>query len=439
MERGRTLDLWLALSLVLAVAVGATLSSAWRTQGPAPDFRLTSTGYENGTLGEPQTFALSDYRGKTVVLDFMAVACTTCRTVTEDVLKPLAAEHPDVVILSIDTWSDPGSGNAFGGESDEDIIELQQRTDVPWRHARDTDQVYVKYGAVSLPKLAVVDPDGDLVYAKAGAQDAGDVGDAVRAAKLGAAAPVPALHVGLLGLAFIAGLACVFTPCGIGLLPAYVGLLLESGPGGTGPTGGTGSVNSAGGTPAPAPPSRPTRVARAFTGGLQAALGIVAVYAALAVLFWAFGAALRPWLPWLAPALGLGLAVLGVLAFRGTGWGFLRPKTSTVAGFDARAGFTAFGAAYGLAGFACTGPLFLPILLAGFVEGPLIGLQAFAVYTVAVAGVVIAIAAFVALGQQTRLGLLMTGAPWLHKASAAILVVGGLLVAWYGAHAYGLV
>jgi cytochrome c biogenesis protein CcdA len=367
---------------------------------------------------------LSDYRGKTVVLDFMAVACTTCRAVTEDVLKPLAADHPDVVILSIDTWSDPGSGNAFGGESDEDIIRLQQRTETPWRHARDTDQVYVKYAAVSLPKLAVVDPDGDLVYAKAGAQDADDVEDAVRAAKLGAAAPVPALHVGLLGLAFVAGLACVFTPCGIGLLPAYVGLLLETGPPGT---------------KRAAVPSRPTRVARAFAGGLQAALGIVAAYAALAVLFWAFGAALRPWLPWLAPALGLGLAVLGVLAFRGTGWEFLRPRTSTVAGFDARAGFTAFGAAYGLAGFACTGPLFLPILLAGFVEGPLVGLQAFALYTLAVAGVVVAIAALVALGQQTRLGVLMTGAPWLHKASAAILVVGGLVVAWYGAHAYGLI
>ncbi|MFA5943406.1 MAG: cytochrome c biogenesis protein CcdA [Candidatus Thermoplasmatota archaeon] len=412
----RTLDLWLALALVLAVATGATLASAWRTQGPAPDFALASTGYENGTQGEPQPFRLSDYRGKTVVLDFMAVACTTCRTVTEDVLKPLAAANPDVVILSIDTWSDPGSGNAFGGESDADLVKLQQRTDVPWRHARDTDQVYVKYAAVSLPKLAVVDRDGQLVYAREGLQGADGVADAVQAAELGAAAPIPAIRVGLLGLAFIAGLACAFTPCGIGLLPAYVGLLLERG-------------SSAAG---------PVRVVRALGGGVQAALGIVAVYAALAVLFWAFGAALRPLLPWLAPVLGLGLAVLGVLALRGTNWGFLRPPAS-LAGFDERAGFTAFGAAYGLAGFACTGPLFLPILLAGFVESPRVGLTAFALYTVAVAGVVVAIAALVALGQQTRLGAILAGARWLHKASAAILVVGGLLVAWYGANAYGLI
>ncbi len=136
----RTLGPWLVLGLVLAVAVGASLSSAWRTHGPAPEFSLTSTGYENGTLGDPVPFKLSDYRGKTVVLDFMAVACTTCRTVTEDILKPLAASEPDVVILSIDTWSDPGSGNAFGGESDSDLVRLQNQTHVAWRHARDTER-----------------------------------------------------------------------------------------------------------------------------------------------------------------------------------------------------------------------------------------------------------------------------------------------------------
>ncbi|MHB1261212.1 MAG: hypothetical protein ACYC2H_05800 [Thermoplasmatota archaeon] len=418
MGGARTLGLWLVLGLVLAVAVGASLSSAWRTHGPAPGFSLVSTGYENGTLGDPVPFNLSDYRGKVVVLDFMAVACTTCRTVTEDILKPLAASEPDVVILSIDTWSDPGSGNAFGGESDSDLIKLQKFEDVPWRHARDTDQVYVKYAAVSLPKLAVVDPDGDLVYVKTASQGLDGLDDAVRAAQLGAAAPVPALRVGLLGLAFVAGLACVFTPCGIGLLPAYVGLLLERG----------------------ASASPAARVARALAGGGQAALGIVAVYAALALLFWAFGAALRPFLPWLAPVLGLGLAALGVLALRGTGWNFLRPRAGAAlaGGLDARAGFTAFGAAYGLAGFACTGPLFLPILLAGFVEGPQVGLAAFGLYTLAVAGVVVAIAAFVAAGEQTRVGRVLAGAPWMHKASAAILVLGGLAVAWYGAAAYGL-
>ena len=366
--RRRVGDLWVALAFVLLLAAGTTLSAAWRTEGSAPGFHLVSTGYEAGVAGAPQAFNLSDYRGRTVVLDFMAVACTSCRTVTEQVLKPLHARDPGVVVLSIDTWSDPGSGNAFGGESDADLVRLQQSTGVPWRHARDTDQVYLKYAAISLPKLAVVDPAGQLVYAKAGAQSLPRVESAVRAAEAGRAVAVPGLHASLLGLAFVAGLSAVFTPCGVGLLPAYVGLLLER--------GGTGGKR------------------RAVSGGLLAALGIVALYAALALLFWAFGAALRPVLPWLAPLLGLALAVLGLLALRGSGWAFLKPMAGT--SFDARTGFTAFGAAYGLAGFACTGPVFLPILLAGFLQGASTGLAAFALYTFAVAAVVVAVAAAVA-------------------------------------------
>lgn len=412
----RVADLWVALALLLAVPLGVTLSGKWQA-GPAPDFSLVSTGYENGTMGEPQAFRLSDYRGRTVVLDFMAVTCTTCRTVTEEVLKPLHARHPEAVILSIDTWADPGSGNVFGSETDEDIIRLQQETQVPWRHARDTDGVYVDYLAVSLPKLAVVDPEGQLVYSKAGSQDLDEVEAAVVAAQASAAAPVPALQAGLLGFAFIAGLACILTPCGIGLLPAYVGLLLER--------------------KAPAAAAEPSRrMARALGGGAQAAAGIVAAYAALALLFWAFGAALRPLVPWLAPALGLALAAFGLLALAGKGWPMPRLGRGTA---DPRAGFAAFGAAYGLAGFACTGPLFLPVLLLAFLQGPAVGLAAFGLYTLAVAGMLVAVAALVAAGRQTRAGRLVAGAPWLHKASAAILALGGLAVAWYGAHAYGLV
>jgi cytochrome c biogenesis protein CcdA len=409
----RVADLWVALALLLAVPLGATLSGKWQA-GPAPGFSLVSTGYEDGVMGAPQAFNLSDYRGRTVVLDFMAVTCTTCRTVTEEVLKPLHARHPDAVILSIDTWSDPGSGNVFGSETDADLVRLQQQTNVSWRHARDTDGVYVDYLAISLPKLAVVDPAGQLVYSRAGAQSLDKVEAAVVAAQASSAAPVPALRAGLLGFAFIAGLACALTPCGVGLLPAYVGLLLERGDG-------TGRGRS--------------RMARALGGGAQAALGIVAAYAALAVLFWAFGDALRPLVPWLAPALGLALAALGLLALAGKGWPVLQFGQG---GLRPGSGFAAFGAAYGLAGFACTGPLFLPVLLLAFLQGPGTGLAAFGLYTLAVAGMLVAIAALVAAGRHTHAGQMVARAPWLHKASAAILALGGLVVAWYGAHAYGL-
>src|SRR5688572_7970139 len=191
-----TFGMSFVLVLLLGTFAGITLWDEAHSRAPAPDFTLVSTGFENGTMGEPVQFSLSDYRGKTVVLDFMAVACTTCRIVTDDVLKPLQAQYgdrDDFVILSIDTWADVGSGNTFGGETRQSVIALQQEENVPWRHALDTDQVYVKYTAIGLPKVVVVDADGRIAYSKVGSQDLGKVERAVEASLAGAATPVPVL------------------------------------------------------------------------------------------------------------------------------------------------------------------------------------------------------------------------------------------------------
>lgn len=403
---------WLAIALVLGGAAALSWTAGARHEGPAPDFTLTSTGHEDGVQGEPVTFSLSDYRGQVVVLDFMAVTCTSCRTVTEEVLKPLHERHPDVVILSIDTWADPGSGNVFGGETDADLVRLQRETDVPWRHARDTDQVYRTYTAWSLPKLAVVDAEGHVVYSKVGAQSLPRVEAAVEAAKLGDATPLPSLRLSVLAFAFVAGLACVFTPCGVGLLPAYLTLLLEDG--------------------ARHAPGR--RLRRALGGGLAAASGIAAVYAALAVAAWAAADALRAAMPWLGPVLGLLLFGLGVAALAGADWSALTRRLPAI---DGRKGFAAFGVAYGLAGFACTGPLFLPLLLEAFLDGATTGLLALLLYTGAVAFVVVAGALLVAWGEQAWLRRALANAAAVHRVGAAVLALGGLYLAWYAARAYG--
>lgn len=404
---------WLAILAILGTAAIVSLTGD-RHAGPAPDFTLTSTGYEAGVQGDPVRFSLSDYRGKVVVLDFMAVTCTSCRAVTESVLKPLHERHPDVVILSVDTWSDPGSGNVFGGETDADLVRLQQDTQVPWRHARDTDHVYRTYTAWSLPKVAVVDPDGQLVYAKVGAQSLDRVEAAVAAARLGDAASLPSLRLGVLGFAAVAGLACLVTPCGIGLLPAYLALLLEDG--------------------ARHPAARATR---ALAGGVSAALGIALVYVLLAGVAWASADALRAAMPWLGPMLGLTLFVLGAAALAGADWSVLTRRLGLR--LDGRRGFLAFGAAYAVAGFACTGPLFLPLLLEAFGIGAATGVAALALYTGTVAVAVVAAALLVAWGEEALLRRVLRRAAALHRVGAAILALGGLYLAAYAAHAYGLV
>lgn len=402
--------------LLAGLLIIATTAVYWSYLGQksieqAPDFALTSTGFEGGTQGQPVNFTLADYRGRTVVLDFMAVACTSCRVVTDEVLKPLAARQPDAVILSIDTWADEGSGNSFGGETDADIIRLQNQTGAHWRYARDTDQVYLKYAAVTLPKIAVIDPDGAIVYSKTGLPKLAEVEAAVERADAGTAPAVPSLKVGILGLAFFAGVACIFTPCGIGLLPAYMALLVEDG-----------SRHSSDG-----------RVRRSVVGGLAAAAGMAAVYVVLAGFAWLAADQLQSAMPWLGPALGILLAVLGLAALAGADWSLL---TRRLPGLDGRRSFAAFGAAYGIAGFACTGPLFLPILVAAFAASPGTGLGALATYTGAVAMGMLGAAILVALGHDTVLRKGLPRLAILHRLSAAILVVGGSYLAWYSWNAY---
>jgi len=76
--------------------------------GAAPDFTLETINDE--------TFTLSDCKGKTVVLDLMAVRCPPCKTQMPE-LQALNQEKSDsIVILSIDV------DGAYGHESERDVI-----------------------------------------------------------------------------------------------------------------------------------------------------------------------------------------------------------------------------------------------------------------------------------------------------------------------------
>ncbi len=403
--RNRTVGMWLGLLVVLGAFAGTTAWNEVQEPAFAPPFTLVSTGYEGGVLGEPVAFSLSDYAGKTVVLDMMAVSCAPCRIVTEEVLKPLYAEHrddPGFVLLSIDTWADTGSGNVFGGETDEDIIRLQESTGATWRHARDTDRVYEKYAAVGLPKIVVVDGDGRIVYAKSGTQDAGKIRSVVEASLAGTARPVPFFQAGTTALAAVAGLAAFFAPCCVGLLPAYLGLLVR-----------------AEGDPAGA-------VRRTLLGGARVALALVLVDAVLAVLLLAFGPFLRPRLPEVAVATAVLLILVGALTLGGFPWdrilGRLRPAPGQ--------GFWAFGFAYGAAAFGCTGPVLMPLLLGGFAQGTATGLRVLVVYAGTVAALTFSVAALVAMGRDGILRSLVRHAKWVNRGAALLLVLGGVWLLW---------
>ncbi len=406
-SRALVLAAWAFAGLLIAGGIGFGAYVGWNSlhsEQAAPDFTLTSTGYENGTQGEPVVFNLTDYRGQTVLLDFMGVTCASCRILTDQVLLPLHERYgnrTDFVIISIDVWA-----GRFG-ETEEELIKLQKSEGAPWRHALDTDGVFTKYKTFELPKISIIDPQGRIVFDGIGIPPIQRVDEALQASFAGQAEEVPILTVGILGLAFIAGVASVFSPCSIGLLPAYLGFLLRDDPA----------------------QAKSRRERRAIGGGLATTGGIVTVYAAIAVLLAAFGPALRPYVPFLSPVVAILLIALGLLMFAGFDWSVLTRRLPVSA--DGRRGFFAFGIGYGTAAFGCTGPVFVPILLAAFLEGTLTGVAAFALYTVAVAVVVIGAAVLVAAGRRGALNAIQARTAVISKISAALLVAAGAYLLWF--------
>lgn len=414
--RNRRLGMWIVLLLLLAIPLGVSVWDGFRDETMAPAFTLTDTGYRDGVQGDPQTFNLSDYRGQVVVVDFMAVNCASCAFMTDRVIQPLHEAYrndPRVQILAVDVWA----GDA--GETDEDLIRLQKEghsgaPPEPWRHALDTDGVLQKYGTFAIPQLAVVAPDGGLVLNQAGIPRYETVNATVQSALAGDAESVGVLQVGLIGLALLAGLASFFAPCSVGLIPAYMGFLIQGQQG-----------------------VRQEHLLRhSLGGGLQTTAGIVAIYAVIAALLWVFRDTLSRYVPVLSPIVAVLLIAFGILMLVGMDWERIARRLG-MGKVDGRKGFFAFGVGYGLAAFGCTGPVFLPILLAAFAEGAATGLAAFAVYTLAVAGFIVFAAYLVAQGQQTRLRRLLSHTKLVTRVSAVLLIGAGAYLLWFDSQAYG--
>lgn len=149
--------LTLGAAAVAAFAASAAMAAVEVGQ-PAPDFTLTAI---NG-----QKHALSEYRGKTVVLEWNNPDCPIVRKHYEsDNLPKLQREATGegVVWLLINSGA---PGKQGGDYSAADLQEwLKKHNAKPTEYLRDQDgRVGHLYHAQTTPHMFIIDPQGKLVY-----------------------------------------------------------------------------------------------------------------------------------------------------------------------------------------------------------------------------------------------------------------------------------
>lgn len=389
------------LSLIVIVGISAAALSpvAQAAGSEAPSFNLTSIGGTN--------FSLSDYRGKVVVLDLMATWCPVCQAEMKE-LAQLRQEKTEVVILTVSV--DPV-------ERDESLRNFREEYNADWIFARDTDNILVKYNAFSLPTIVVIDPQGYIRFQKAALVSTEELALEVEKAYSGgieepeeperpgkAVPPVTGLYL----LALLAGVMSFFAPCAFPLMPGYISYYLGRYEGG--PTL-RGSVKA----------------------GIASATGINGIFALIGAAVAVGGAAVKSYLMYLAPGVGVAIILLGLAMVFGKTeifdrfGGILSSYSSKLGGGARYSGLFLYGVGYGLASMGCQAPVFIALIFAGLASGgALEALLIFLSFSVGMGTTMLTLSVIVGTAKMTILERVRKMVPYINRACGVILIIVGV-------------
>lgn len=145
---GQILGLALVVTMVAYTVFDPADSKSIRNDQAAPDFRLADL---NGNA-----VSLSDYRGKTVLMNFWATWCRVCRTEMPHVEKLYQKyKDQDVVILSVNATSQERDGQRVKQYADEMEYSFPIVLD-------ETGDVLKQYKVTAYPTTYIIDPSGNI-------------------------------------------------------------------------------------------------------------------------------------------------------------------------------------------------------------------------------------------------------------------------------------
>jgi thiol-disulfide isomerase/thioredoxin len=132
-----------------------TTQTAGSTPSTTPNTPIENSDWKQIELKDVRTgesFKISDFEGKPILLESFAVWCPTC-TRQQNILKELHNENPEIISISLDT--DPN-------EDESKVLEHINRNDFDWRYAIspiDLTQALIDdfgVGVVNAPSVPII-------------------------------------------------------------------------------------------------------------------------------------------------------------------------------------------------------------------------------------------------------------------------------------------
>jgi cytochrome c-type biogenesis protein len=214
-----------------------------------------------------------------------------------------------------------------------------------------------------------------------------------------------------LWLSFGSGLLAAVNPCGFVLLPTYLMYFL-------GVTGRPGTQRAS--------------VHRALIVGSALSAGFMSVFLLVGAITRLFTDYINQNAKYVALLIGVALFVMGVAMLAGWRLPYTTPKLNVGQRDRTTASMFVFGVAYAIASIGCTlGPFTATVLGTITTEGFAPGLLAIALYGIAMSLLVIALTVTLALAQGSLLNTLRNGMRHVERASAVVMMLSGLYLAWY--------